>query len=65
MTITRADAEDALIEYGMIAADRDRIVLAALAAGVSKRRAAALSGLARMTVDKIERTGRDGAASAS
>jgi hypothetical protein len=47
--------EEQLAEYAMTVADRDNLIRAAYAAGLPKRRIAALSGLARMTVDKILR----------
>jgi hypothetical protein len=49
----REQAEERLIELGFVLADKDNIVRAGHAAGVPKRRIAALTGLARMTVDAI------------
>lgn len=42
-----------LMEYGVIAGDRDARVLAAFAAGLSKSRIHQLTGIGRMTIDRI------------
>jgi hypothetical protein len=46
-------AEDALAGYAASLAGRDDLVLAALAAGITKHRIHVLSGIARTTIDKI------------
>jgi hypothetical protein len=51
--MTRDEAEQMLIEYGAVAASRDDRVRAAVAAGVSKNRVHQLTGIGRMTVDRI------------
>lgn len=48
-----ADAERALIEWATVANDRDRRILAAHAAGISKNRIHVLTGIARTTIDRV------------
>jgi hypothetical protein len=54
-TLTIRQAEDRLCELGMTLADRDMVIRLAAGAGVSKRRMADLTGLARTTIDRILR----------
>lgn len=51
--VTREEAEKALVCYADTLGGRDRLVLAALSAGLSKHRIYVLSGIARTTIDKI------------
>jgi hypothetical protein len=51
--VTPEEAEQLLIEWAMVARDRDNRVRAALAAGVSKYRVHELTGLGRATIDRI------------
>lgn len=51
--MTRDEAEAMLREYAAVAGDRDARVRAAVAAGVPKRRVHELTGLGRMTIDRI------------
>jgi hypothetical protein len=53
-----------LIEYGAVAASRDERIRAAVAAGVSKHRAHQLTGVGRMTIDRIMAGKADGPATA-
>jgi hypothetical protein len=50
-------AEARLREYAAVTADRDARVRAAAAAGVSKRRVHQLTGIDRMTIDRILASG--------
>jgi hypothetical protein len=50
-------AEARLREYAAVTADRDARVRAAVAAGVSKRRVHELTGIGRMTIDRILASG--------
>ena len=47
----RLEAE--LIEWAMAQADRDNLIRAALAAGVTKQRVHELTGIARTTINRI------------
>jgi hypothetical protein len=58
--MTRDEAQALLIEYGAVAASRDDRVRAAVAAGVSKRQVHLLTGIGRMTVDRILGPSDDG-----
>ena len=51
--LTVREAEDLLTEYAAVMRSRDDRVRAALAAGLSKHRIHRLSGLGRMTVERI------------
>jgi hypothetical protein len=51
--MTPGQIEDALADYAAIVAGRDELILAALAAGLTKHRIHLLSGIARTTIDKI------------
>jgi len=52
-TVSRA--EELLTEWGAVYADRDLRVLVALKSRIPKVRIAALSGLGKATVDRIEK----------
>jgi hypothetical protein len=47
------DAEQRLIEWVTVTRDRDNLVRAAVAAGVSKYRVNQLTGIGRSTIDRI------------
>jgi hypothetical protein len=47
------EAEQLLIEWAMTNRDRDNLVRAAVASGVSKHRVHELTGIARTTIDRI------------
>ena len=51
--MTTDEAEAMLREYAAVAADRDARVRAAVAAGVPKLRVHELTGIGRMTIDRI------------
>ena len=51
--LTLREAEELLTEYAAVVASRDARVREAIRAGVSKHRIHVLSGLGRMTVDRI------------
>jgi hypothetical protein len=51
--MTRDEAELMLIEYAGVASSRDDRVRQAVAAGVSKNRVHQLTGIGRMTIDRI------------
>ncbi len=57
--MTREEAEDMLREYAAVAGDRDSRVRAAVQAGVSKRRVHQLTGIGRMTIDRIVGSAED------
>jgi hypothetical protein len=57
--LTVGRAEELLCEWASAVADRDVVVLSALAAGVSKVRIHALTGLARTTINDIEKSVRN------
>jgi hypothetical protein len=60
MTCSREEAELMLTEYAAVVRSRDERVRAAVAAGVSKHRVHVLSGLGRMTVERILGNAPDG-----
>ena len=47
------DAEQRLVEWVTVTRDRDNLVRAAVAAGVSKYRVNQLTGIGRSTIDRI------------
>lgn len=51
--MTLDEAEAMLKEYAAVTADRDARVRGAVAAGVSKNRVHQLTGIGRMTIDRI------------
>ena len=51
--MTRDEAEAMLREYAAVVGDRDARVRVAVAAGVPKRRVHELTGIGRMTIDRI------------
>jgi hypothetical protein len=53
MTCKREEAELMLTEYAAVARSRDERVRFAVAEGISKHRVHVLSGLGRMTIDRI------------
>jgi hypothetical protein len=53
MTCKREDAELMLTEYAAVARTRDERVRYAIAAGVPKHRVHVLTGLGRMTIERI------------
>lgn len=50
---SREDAERSLIEWATVTNDRDRRIVAAHNAGISKNRIYTLTGVARTTIDRI------------
>jgi hypothetical protein len=50
---SREEAELMLTEYAAVVRSRDERVRAAVAAGISKHRVHVLSGLGRMTIERI------------
>jgi hypothetical protein len=56
----RDNAEQLLIEYAAVVRSRDDRVRAAVAAGVPKHRVHVLSGLGRMTIERILASQPDG-----
>lgn len=63
-THTREEAELMLTEYAAVVRSRDERVRAAVAAGISKYRVHVLSGLGRMTIDRIVGSTPDGSQTA-
>ena len=53
MTMTTTEAEAALAEWAANHAQRDNLVLAAIKAGVTKRRIHVITGLGRTTINRI------------
>ena len=53
--LTIREAEVLLSEWGVAHKDRDAVILTALASRVPKRRIAELTGIARTTIDNIEK----------
>jgi hypothetical protein len=51
--MTREEAELMLIEFAAVTSSRDDRVREAVAAGVSKNRVHVLTGIGRMTIDRI------------
>ena len=63
--LTVEEAELELAALGFTLAERDFIVHRGLVAGVSKARVSRLTGIARSTVDRIEKSARNHAKSES
>ena len=51
--VRRLHAEMALMSWALIHRHRDELVIAAVAAGISKNRVHVLTGIARTTIDRI------------
>ena len=60
----RDEAEQLLMEYAAVVRSRDARVRGAVAAGVPKHRVHVLSGLGRMTIERILSSEPDGPATA-
>jgi hypothetical protein len=58
--LTMREATEMLTEYAAVVASRDDRVREALRAGLTKNRIHVLSGLGRMTIDRILSSGPDG-----
>ncbi len=57
--MTRDEAEASLREWAAVTADRDARVRAAVDAGISKNRVHQLTGIGRMTIDRILASAQD------
>ncbi|HEY1320711.1 MAG TPA: hypothetical protein VGF32_10715 [Streptosporangiaceae bacterium] len=59
MRLTLGEAEELLTEWAAVMRSRDDRVRAAVAAGMSKNRVHVLTGIGRMTIDRILASGQD------
>ena len=57
--LTVREAEELLTEWAAVMRSRDDRVRAAVAAGLSKHRVHVLTGIGRMTIDRILASGQD------